>query len=379
MKYSFKIFSLLALVLGFAACNKVDDLPFYNAGNKPVLSSSVAVVAAPPADSLKPVLTLSWTNPAHATDSANMKYVIEIDSTGRNFSKAVSRTVMGARSTTYIAKELNAIMLGFGFAFNVAYDMDIRVTSSYANNNERIESNIIKVKMTPYKIPPKVAPPASGRLFLVGNATTGGWNNPVPVPTQEFAKLDSVTYAGVFDLSAGGEYLVLPVNGDWTNKYSVADKTIAGLAGGGDFGYNLPDNFPGPAIQGKYIITIDFQSGRTSVKPFLGTLPTNLFIVGDATPGGWNNPVPDPAQKLTRLNSAEWQVSLPMTGGKEFLLLPVNGDWANKYSVADKTIPGLWNGGTFGYNLPDNFPGPPTSGTYKVTVNFVNHKFTIKP
>ncbi len=379
MKLTFKIFSLLTLVVAFAACDKVSDLPFYGEGKAPVISASAAVIAFPPADSSKPVLTLSWTFPAHATDSSNIKYVIEIDSTGRNFSKAVSRTVVGQLSSTYLAKELNAILLGFGFAFNVAYDVDVRVTSSYLNNNERLTSNTIKLRMTPYKIPPKVAPPASGKLFLVGNATGGGWNNPVPVPLQEFAKLDSVTYAGVFDLSSNAEYLVLPVNGDWTNKYSVANKSLPGLALGGDFGYNLSDNFPSPTIQGKYIITLDFQAGKTSVKPFVGTLPTNLFIVGDATPGGWNNPVPEPAQKLTRLNSAEWQVSLAIVGAKQFLLLPVNGDWSNKYAVADNSIAGLWNGGTFGYNLPQNFPGPPTSGTYKVNVNFVNHKFTIKP
>ena len=377
MKHLPKIIFLVAFVAAFAACNKVADLPVYGNGTAPVLSASATAIAPTSADSLKPVLTLSWTNPKHATDSATIKYVVEIDSSGRNFSKAVSRTIIGAMNTTFIAKDLNAILLGYGFAYNTAYDMDVRVTSSYGNNNERLTSNTLKLRVTTYTIPPKVAPPTSGHLYLVGDASQGGWNNPVPVPTQEFAKLDSVTYAGVFDLVGSKQYLVLPVNGDWSHKFAVNDNTIAGLSAGGDFGYDQSSNFPGPATSGKYIITINFQTGKFTVVPFTGTLPNNLYIVGDATNGGWNNPVPVPTQQLVRINSSIFELTLPLIGGKQYLLLPVNGDWSNKFAVADNSIPGLASGGSFGYNLSQNFPGPATSGTYKISVNFVTGKFSV--
>jgi hypothetical protein len=110
-------------------------------------------------------------------------------------------------------------------------------------------------------------------------------------------------------------------------------------------------------------------------------MPSNLFIVGDATPGGWNNPVPVPSQQLTQLNSAVFEVTLAMTGGKQYLLLPVNGDWGHKYAVADNTIVGLSGGGDFGYDLGQNFPAPAANGTYKLSVNFAlgtTGKFTVK-
>ena len=220
MKHSIKL-SFLTVLLGlfFSACEKVGNLPYYQPGSVVALSSSTTTVAAAPADSLKIALTLSWSNPKYSVDSSTVKYIVEIDSSGRNFSKSVSRTLSGALTTSFTAKDLNAILLGYGFSFGVAYDMDIRITSSYANNNELLRSNVIKVKMTPYKIPPKVTPPASGRLFIVGSATAGGWNNPVPAPTQEFTKIDSVTYGGIFNLTGGNEYLLLPVNGDWSHKF----------------------------------------------------------------------------------------------------------------------------------------------------------------
>ena len=380
MKYFSKLLMGLAvLAFTFTACDKVDDLPFYNNGAASVLSSSSLTFNSTAADSNKVALTLSWTNPKYASDSASYKYIVQIDSSGRNFSKAVSKTVIGSLSTSFLAKEINAILLGFGFAFNTPYDIDVRVLSSYGNNNEQYKSNVIKIKATPYVTPPKVTPPASGKLFLVGDASQGGWNNPVPVPTQEFAKIDSVTWGGVFNMNGNAEYLILPVNGDWSNKFSVANKTLAGLRTGGDFGYNFNDNFPGPLAAGMYTIILNFQTGKFTVTPFTGTLPTNLFIVGDATPGGWNNPVPVPSQQLTRLNSSVWEINMAFVGSKEYLLLPVNGDWSNKYAVANKAAAGARVSGPFGYNLNDNFPGPVNNGTYKLSVNFATGLYRVTP
>ncbi len=380
MKYFSKLLmGIVAMVFVFSACEKVDDLPIYNNGTASLLSSSSITFNAIAADSNNVAMSFSWTNPNYASDSSTFKYVIQIDSTGRNFSKAASKIIVGTRSTSFLAKEINAILLGFGFAFNTPYDIDVRLLSSYGNNNEQYASNVIKIRATPYVTPPKVAPPASGKLFLVGDASQGGWNNPVPVPTQEFAKIDSVTWGGVFNLNGNAEYLVLPVNGDWSNKFSVADKSLPGLRTGGDFGFNKNDNFPGPLVSGMYKIILNFQTGKFAVTPYTGNLPTNLFIVGDATPGGWNNPVPTPSQQLTRLNSSVWEINLAFVGSKEYLLLPVNGDWSNKYAVANKTAAGARVSGPFGYNLNDNFPGPVTSGTYKLSVNFATGLYKVTP
>lgn len=364
------VVAVMVVAFAFAACDKADDLPYYGNGTNATLTSSVTTIAPAPADSNNTIAKFSWTNPKHQQDSSLYKFVVEVDSAGRNFSKAVSKTVVGQMSTTYTAKEMNNVLLSLGFAFNTAYPIEVRVTSSYGNNNERLTTNTVKLTATPYKVPPKIALPASGRLFLVGDASQGGWTNPVPVPTQEFGKTDETTFVGVFNLVGGKQYLVLPVNGDWSHKYAVDNGSVP--SAGGDFGYDLSSNFNGPASNGWYKITLDFQHGKFIVEPYLGPqIPTNLYIVGDATPGGWNNPVPTPSQQFTRLNAIQYQIaSLAITGGKEYLFLPVNGDWSNKYAVNDKNLPGLSAGGFFGYNSSQNFPGPSVSGNYKIEVNF---------
>ena len=96
------IFKLLLLFAGLAfvatGCQKVGSLPYYSTGTASVLSSSVTTIAALPADSNKTAVTFSWSSPAYATDSTTNKYIIEIDSSGRNFAKEYTKVVTGSLS-----------------------------------------------------------------------------------------------------------------------------------------------------------------------------------------------------------------------------------------------------------------------------------------
>ena len=134
----------------FTACKKEADLPLYSTGKAPVLTSSVTSVAPAPADSNNTVLTLSWTNPEFAVDTNLYKYIVQIDSAGRNFSKAYSRQVNAQLSTSFIAKELNNALVAFGFAFGRPVTIEVRVIASYANNNDRKISNTLTLQATPY-------------------------------------------------------------------------------------------------------------------------------------------------------------------------------------------------------------------------------------
>jgi starch-binding outer membrane protein SusE/F len=321
------IFNLILLITGtgmlLTACNKVGDLPYYGNGTAPTLSASVTTVAPAPTDSLKQVLTLSWTSPKYATSGKNMKYTIEIDSTGKNFSKPGVIVVDSSLSRAILAKELNDILLAKGYAFNAPVDMDVRVISSYANNNERLTSNTVKIKMTPYKVPPKVAPPTTNTLFIVGDATAGGWGNPVPLPAQQFTKIDETTYEGTFYLNGGKQYLIVIKNGEW-DKYSVANNSLPGLSLGGTFGAGLSDNFPGPAATGMYKIRLDFQSGLFTVTP---AGPYALMYV----PGDYQGWTPATASQLGSPGADgkyEGYVYFPAGGSFEFKLT-TTPDWNN--------------------------------------------------
>jgi hypothetical protein len=357
MKPIFKILTAAFMVLAFAACNKVDDLPYYTSGTAGTLTASAASVAPVVADSNKVALTLNWTLPSHSTDTSKIRYVIEIDSSGKGFTNAYRKTEIGRLTTSFLAKELNAILLGFGFAYDKAYDMDIRVISSYNNNNERLSSNVTKVNVKTYKVPPKVLPPATKVLYLVGNATAGGWDNPVAA-AQKFTTIDSVTYEGTFYLNGGKQFLLLPLNGNWDNKYSVANNTLAGLDAGGNFGLNLNDNFPAPAKTGTYKIRVDFQRGLFTITP---VKMYGLFYV----PGDYQGWKPESAPAM----------GSPADDGKyeTYINFPAGGSYKFKFTSQPD-----WNGTNYGdggagtLSTTGGDLSVPTAGYYKVNANITD-------
>src|SRR5215470_13881141 len=140
---------ITGLMVFVTACDKPTALPSYKLGNPVYLTSSATSVSPTPPDSTKTVLTLNWTFPNYATDSANMKYIVEIDTTGRNFSKEVTRTMAKSLTTGYTGRDLNTILLNYGYAVATPVKLDMRVTSSYTNNNELYRSNVIQVSVTP--------------------------------------------------------------------------------------------------------------------------------------------------------------------------------------------------------------------------------------
>ena len=103
-----------------------------------------------------------------------------------------------------------------------------------------------------------------------------------------------------------------------------------------------------------------------------------LYLVGSATAGGWTNPVPVPSQQFTKVSTTAYTITAALTGGQEFLFLPLNGDWGHKFACNKTTAPPSGEtGGVFGYDFSDNFPGPAASGTYKIDVDFQAGTYTI--
>lgn len=223
---------MVAVALIFTACKKEGDLPLYKTGNGTVLSGSATAVTAAIADSSKTALTLNWTWPNYATDSAHQKFVVQIDSAGKNFAKPVTKTVLGVLSATFTAKELNTIVFGLGANTSSPCSLDIRLLSSYANNNELYVSNTINVKVTPYLIPVTLAIDPAGPLTLLMTeaaniAFTSSWN------ATQFGN-QVLNYAVQFQKS-GGDWtgpIVKTAGTALTRNYTVTDLNRIALSSG---------------------------------------------------------------------------------------------------------------------------------------------------
>ena len=104
------------------------------------------------------------------------------------------------------------------------------------------------------------------------------------------------------------------------------------------------------------------------------TIPDNLYIVGDATNGGWSNPVPTPSQQFTQIDNSTFELSVALKSSGSYLLLPLNGNWDHKFGGTSATGGTLLSDGA----VPgSNTPGPAVTGNYKIVVDFFANTYTV--
>ena len=274
MKNSIKMFLAAILLLSLGACKKEQNKVIFLGGEKPVLTSTSGadVITLTMPEKGDPVFRLSWTNPNYQFNtggsSQDVSYTLQFDVAGANFSSAEMQEKSLSKDLTFspTVGELNAIMAKLGLKENEAHKMEIRLKASFAGGAVPLFSNVVKFSAVPY-LDVAVPLPVTGQLFIVGSATPGGWDNPVPAPAQQFTKVDATTYSITLPLKGGEFYLILPENGSWANKYAVQyDGTPpAGLSDGGSFGYNFAKDIPAPATNGTYKIEFFFKTGKFKV------------------------------------------------------------------------------------------------------------------
>jgi len=370
MKYLSKIlFTIFAVTFLLTACKKEGALPFYKSGNAITLTTSKSTVAATPTDADTSVLKLNWSSPDYSNDTATTKYTIEIDSTGRNFAKAVIIAVTGARAKVFTGKELNNILLGFGFKFNVAYDIDIRVTSSYANNNDIKVSNTIKISAAPYKVPPKIAVPA--QLYIVG--ALNGWNNSASLDTKyKFSLVDETTYEGIFQFNSGDNFKLIQDLGNWGTQFHM-------IAGGTTTYGSFEQKDADPAFNvgstaGWYRVIVDFQNATYKIEPAPQRVvtPTELYMIGSLN--SWNNTSTiDPKYKFTKTGDFVYTLNINFDGtGGNFKLIQTLGNWSTQFHKVSG------NAAYAEIEQKDSDPAfdlPTVAGNYKVKVDFATNKY----
>lgn len=262
------IFLPLGLVILIASCEKQESRIFLEAGTPPVLTSSVSNnIPLSFANKDKEAVKLSWTNPNYkfttGVSSHNVTYQVEIDTTGSNFTNPNRKiiSVSNDLSLSLTHDQLNDYMLNqLQLSTTKSHNLEIRVRSTLANSSAPLFSNVLKFTARPYAIPPKVTPPASGKLFIVGSATPGGWNNPVPA-NQEFTKMSDTFFEITLPLNGGGSYLFLPVNGSWDAKYGAMGANNTNDPNSDDFKPQGGDMIA-PGASGTYKIQVDFQRGK---------------------------------------------------------------------------------------------------------------------
>ena len=277
MKFTTRILTMLAITAFlFASCKKEESQVKYIDATKPVLTSSLASagkIVLKEDNQLELAFKLNWTNPNYqfstGVSSQPVNYTIEIDTSGSNFtnpdrskvdiSTDLSRNITIGDFNKYLVSNIK-------LKAEVEHNVEIRVVATLGSGGAMVVSNTIAYKVTPYPVV-KIPLPSSGDLFLVGDASPGGWSNPVATPSQQFTKISSTKYQITIALNADKKFLLLPENGSWGKKYAVENDGLTDLWKGGELKLFTSGgkDIPGPPVSGNYTITVDFQEGIFTV------------------------------------------------------------------------------------------------------------------
>lgn len=362
------IFRLLFVTAGIAlmsvSCDKVGKLPYYGSGVAPVLTSSVTSVSLAPADSNKVVVSFAWSNPKYSTDSTTQKFILEIDSAGRNFTKEITQVVTGKLGISLTGQQLNATLAAFGFTSGTASTINVRITSSYANNNEPYQSNVVSLQVTPYVVPITLTPSSTNALtLLISNAA----NTAVSFKwTASQYGADTFSYALQFD-TVGGKFSspqLIKYGATLSGALLVSDLNTAAILAGvlagttknvefrvvGYIGNNVYSN---PTVYSN-ISTISI----TTYLPFL-----YMYVPGDYQ--GWSpSTAPSLGATVPNLTSYEGYINMPTGNSFQFKITP-KPNWDNAYGTNDpETVNGTVLSGTMSLSGSNNLDISKLGGGY---------------
>lgn len=267
---------VLATVM-ISSCKKDENKVFYEGGTAPVLTASMsATIPLSFVNSEKDAVKLSWTNPEYqfttGISSQGVTYLIEIDTVGANFTNPNKQTISVSTdlSKTLTQGQLNDYLLNqLVLVPAMEHNIEMRVKSNLTNNSVLLISNVLQFKVIPYAIPPKVTPPASGKLYITGSASPAGWQCGCPADvapaSQTFTQVSPTLYElPNVTLTGDGSYLFLPVYGSWSAKYGFTGSNNENNVNGDDFKAEGGD-MKAPAATGNYKIVVDFQRGKFTV------------------------------------------------------------------------------------------------------------------
>lgn len=321
-----------------------------NAALVATLSSSTLVLLKD--NELKDALTVSWATPDYGFQAAPA-YSVFVMKKGGDITKATPIGVATDLKKVFKTSELNTRLIGLGIVAGTQADVDI-VVESLVGLSTKLRSSILSLKVTTYVDKLDLSSPWG----VVGDATAGGWNGPDQPMYRTSTPNELVGYASV----NAGQVKFRRYN-DWgTNLGSSLSiepdpaQTGSLVANGKNIG----------VTKGTYKFTIDTIALKYKIEPL------TWGLVGDATTNGWNGPdMPmryDPTIDMWRA-----EVKL-LTGAVKFRL---NNDWGTNYGATGSVEPApIGTGGSLAAG-GKNFGV--TAGTYLVTLDLKNLKYTFTP
>lgn len=318
----------------------------------------------------KEAINFTWTTGSNQGTNAAITYTLDIDKKGNNFAAPVTIDWgKGVYKQSFTVDQLNEIATRrLGLKPDTAQEIEARVTAKVASAAVAPQvSNIVTIKIKPYT-------PVSTTLYIIGDAVATGWDaNNAPALIADANDPTRFTFTGRLNT---GEYKFITTKGQFLPSYNRGADTSHVLLRTAD---SQPDNKFSITQAGTYTITVDLVDRTITKVRQSAPAYTRLWIVGDATPNGWdiNNPN---EMKVDPADPFIFTYNEVLKAG-EFKIPVATGNWGTDFFMPLTNYPDLSSTGVrlVPGGSPDYKWKIATPGGYKITLNLRDMTISIKP
>jgi hypothetical protein len=392
MKNLFKsILTLVLVLVVFNSCTDDETLPVAIAPEDSsfILNSSIVDVVLNEIDAdTETVATLNWDTPYYGVNTP-VTQILEMALNDSDFSDARTFSVSGNQKS-FTHADMNFYALEFNIAPGTEGQIKFRLKASLRYDSWESYSNVVTMVVTPFDTLTLLYDMPS-ELYLQGDAVPSNWGIPVP-DSQKMTQIDDHRFGLITELISGKNYAGISAPSTWSDPaYVATDDQQAPMEG--DFRPAGSTTVPpwggnpmsSPSTTGVYKVIFDFTSGKYSATPEPSILnpPTDLYIIGDATPLGWAANVDD-TQKFNIINDHTFEITIDLIEGGAFAFITTTAysDPAYKAKTAAQDLTGggfIASGSATTPAWSGNDIIAPSSGSYTITVNFKSGTYLLNP
>lgn len=362
MRKNIFILTFLMSIFAFSSCET--DIEKVQVSSNP----DAAVLAALPAftaftlDDVDNMLEFSWAAADFGFQSATT-YTVQIDSVTKNFANPIEILVTATTGGAITVGEFNKKLINAGFEeYDVDYSLEARVVASISANVDDAVSNTVAFTVAPFAT---VFPP----IYMTG-AATGGWDWTKTVEMRSSAPNVYTTIAYFIS----GEAFRFFAQQDWgPTSYNYPHFAGGSVDALFEDALDGDNNLKFLGTTGYYEITTDLKN-KTVVMTAVDE--PKMFMTG-AGVGGWDwttNFV-----TMTWKSNGVFEATTAFVNAEAFRFF-AQADWGptsfNYPHFAGGTVTELLEDALDGDN---NFKVLAASGSYKITINFLDNIITMEP
>lgn len=313
----FKHFFLaVGLFLGITSCEDREIVNIDNQASSVIIDLSKNDLILDSNFPSNPALTINWSSATY-TVPVEVKYELQMSATETfETSEVLANTTQSQTVATFTTLEMNNAAKKVGLVPDVAQKMYFRVKSFVGDNSLSQFSNVTSLLITPY-----VASPTYEYvdLFLIGDATAGGWDNLVSnnnlLPLLKTSDSNIYSFTGLFKV---GGFKIIKEKGSWDAQYGLGASAGVLSTDGGSGDIKITQ-------EGYYKLTINTSALSYTIEalPNPTTTYNSVSIIGSVN-GNWDT---DTQLTKSTFDPHLWTATNVELKAGEFKFR-ANNDWA---------------------------------------------------